>query len=74
MRRHGLSLRKAARTGGLALSSLSHHLDINRICRAEAQPKRGVNRATLLQLRAIPWLGCLSMYVLDSILRRSAPR
>jgi len=69
MRLQKLSKRKAARTSGVPLGTLSYLLDPERISDPAQWPKRPLRRGTLLELRAIPWLGRLSVRAIDCLLK-----
>lgn len=68
MRRQRLSLRRAAREGHIAIGTLSTLLDASRLTDPARQPKRGVHRGTLYQLRAIRWIRPLTAKTLDRLI------
>lgn len=77
MRRQKLSLRRAARDGGVSVGTLFFVLDGDRVNDPGKHPKRRLRRSTLLLLRNMPWIQKLTAATLDQILsstRRQATR
>lgn len=68
MRRQNLSLRGAARDGGVSVGTLFFVLDEDRVRDPTKQPKRRPRRSTLLLLRAMPWIGSRTATTLDRLL------
>ncbi|UYN93752.1 MAG: hypothetical protein KIT25_17065 [Enhydrobacter sp.] len=72
MRRRGLSLRGAARIGGMAIGTLASVLDGPRLSDPDRRPKRGANLGTIMHLRCLPWIGALSAATLDRLIAARA--
>lgn len=68
MERNGLSLRRAAREGNMALGTLANLLDRQRVTVLAKQPKRPIRRPTLLHVRSFKWIGERTGKVLDLML------
>lgn len=74
MRRRGLSLRQAAKTGPVAIGTLSLAIDVARLHDPDRRPKRGIRRGTAMVLRNLSWIGCLSATILDRMIAAMARR
>lgn len=68
MRRQNLSLRRAARRGGVPLGTLYLVLDPARVSDPNKQPKRCLRKSTLLLLKAMPWLGPMASTTLGRLI------
>jgi len=68
MRRQNLSLRRAARIGGVPLGTLFFVLDAKRLTDPNKRPKRCLRKSTLLLLRSMGWVGSVTTATLDRLL------